>query len=67
MNALEPYASRYRIDHLSSMQWGHYSPLGNAIIAKYILGQLNEWDLVDAPKLSLAAQEERHRLGVEVQ
>jgi hypothetical protein len=65
LDALKPYESRYRIDQLSVMKWGHYTPLGNGIIAKYILTELKEWDFADPSKLHQVAQEERRRLAVE--
>jgi hypothetical protein len=42
LGALEPYESRYTVEELTR-NWGHYSPLGNAIVAKYIHKNLTAW------------------------
>jgi len=62
LNALEPYNSRYSVAQLT-VAWGHYSPIGNTIIANYILAQLKAWDLLDPSKLNQAVQQERQRLA----
>jgi len=45
---------------------GHYSPLGNQILAEYIVAQLKGWDLMEASKIRQAAQAERGRLATAV-
>lgn len=66
LGALEPYESRYTVDDLVR-DWGHYSPLGNKIIAEYMSAYLKNWDLMDKSKLDEALQSERKRLGVTTQ
>jgi len=39
MDALEPSLQRYTINDLT-VQWGHYSKLGNEIVARHILQTL---------------------------
>lgn len=63
LGALEPYESRYTVDELVR-NWGHYSPLGNKIIAEYIFVHLKNWDIIDPSKLKEIIQAERKRLGV---
>ena len=60
LGALEPHESHYTIDELTE-RWGHYSPLGNKIIAGYIYAHLRNWDLTDPSKLEHAVQEARVR------
>jgi hypothetical protein len=61
LKAFEPYESRYRIEDVSQ-NWGHYTPLGNQIVADYILGQLKTFDLLDPGKVRDAIATERERL-----
>lgn len=44
MDALEPEQGRYSVDDLS-VQWGHYSKLGNEIVAGFILERLKAWGI----------------------
>ncbi len=46
LGALEPYESQYTIDQLTR-NWGHYSPLGNRIVAEYIHARLEAWGLTE--------------------
>ena len=62
-DALEPYYSRYSVGQLTTGRWGHYSPLGNKIVAEYMLGQLKAWDLLTHAQADAAAQRERQRLA----
>jgi hypothetical protein len=62
-DALEPHYSRYSVGQLTVGNWGHYSPLGNKIVAEYILAQLKAWDLLDPAKANAAAQREQQRLA----
>jgi hypothetical protein len=48
--ALEPYESRYTIKELTRNR-GHYSPLGNKIVAEYILKTLTAWGFTSVPKV----------------
>lgn len=64
LGALEPYESRYTIDELVEKPWGHYSPLGNKIIAEYIATQMKNWEVTDQSKLQAAIKVERQRLGM---
>jgi len=65
LEALEAYKASHSTADFSVGGWGHYSPLGNAIIGEYILNKLKGWDFLDASKLNQAAQLERRRLAVE--
>jgi hypothetical protein len=60
LGALEPYESDYTVDALTE-RWGHYSPLGNKIIAGYISTHLKDWDITDPSKLKEAIQRARVR------
>ena len=65
LSALTPYESQYSIDDLV-VEWGHYSPLGNKIIAQYILMKLKEWNLLDSSTLEGlidAARQRSEHLG----
>lgn len=62
LGALEPVQRRYTMSDLS-VEWGHFSKLGNDIIAKYILERLVEWNLDEVPKANAAAASERQRFG----
>jgi hypothetical protein len=59
MDALKPYESSYSVGDLSSLKWGHYTPLGNRIMAEYLLTDLRERGLVAASKPNQAALAER--------
>lgn len=61
--ALEPVQQRYTIGDLS-VQWGHFSTLGNDIVARYLLERLVNWRLDEAPNVNAAAASERQRFGV---
>lgn len=63
LDAIESVQDRYSISDLS-VRWGHYSKLGNEIIAKFMLQRLAEWDLDAEPQTSRAAEAERQRLGI---
>ena len=65
LGALEPYESRYTVDELVE-NWGHYSPLGNRIIAEYIYLQLKNWDLLNLTKLKEGIKVEYERLGTDI-
>ena len=45
MDALEPIESRHTVEELT-VAWGHFSPLGNRILAEHMLGRLRDWDLL---------------------
>jgi hypothetical protein len=42
LGALEPHESDYTVEELTRA-WGHYSPLGNKIIADYMFTHLKNW------------------------
>jgi len=65
LGALEPYESDYTIAELTRA-WGHYSPLGNKIIAEYISAQLKTWSLEDLSKVKEAVQLARKEVGIAV-
>jgi hypothetical protein len=50
LEAFEPYESGYSIAALTR-KWGHYSPLGNKIVAAYILENLTGWGFTNLPRL----------------
>lgn len=58
MDALEPIESRHTIKELT-VAWGHFSPLGNRILAEYMLGRLRTWGYVSRPKVEEAFRRER--------
>jgi hypothetical protein len=61
LEALKPYEAQYNIDELVEKRWGHFSPLGNKIIAEYIANQLDHWDLADVKNVREAVGKERER------
>ncbi len=63
LGAIEPVQQRYTMRDLSIKKWGHYSTLGNDIVARYILKSLVEWDLDQPLKANAAAAAERQRFG----
>jgi len=63
MAAIEPHESRYSVDDLT-VAWGHFSPLGNRIIAQYIRDYLEEKHLLDPNTVDIAVRRERVRLGI---
>ena len=63
LDALEPYESQHTIKELTRA-WGHYSPLGNKIIAEYILGRLKAWHLTNLSKVEESIQVERNHAGL---
>ena len=63
LGAVEPYESYYTIAELTRA-WGHYSPLGNKIIAEYISAQLKTWRFEDLSKVKEAVQLARKEVGI---
>ncbi|MDP9178569.1 MAG: SGNH/GDSL hydrolase family protein [Gemmatimonadota bacterium] len=63
LQALEPVEQRYTISDLSVM-WGHYSKLGNDIVAQHILRTLGRWNLDQVSEVKTATATERRRLGI---
>ncbi len=61
-DALEAVQQRYTINDLS-VKWGHYSKLGNDIVAQHILKTLGNWNLDHVSEVNAAAATERARLG----
>ncbi|MBM4186377.1 MAG: hypothetical protein FJ206_03590 [Gemmatimonadetes bacterium] len=49
LSAFEPVESRHTVKDLT-VQWGHFSALGNDLVARYLLASLTEWGLDAAPK-----------------
>lgn len=66
LEALEPHESHYTVDVLV-VKWGHYSPVGNKIIARYIFSQLKKWNFTNPSKLKETIKLERRRLGLAFQ
>jgi hypothetical protein len=46
----------------TGMEHSHFTPAGNLLVAKYIWGRLNEWNLTAAPALKEAVEKERRQL-----
>ena len=63
--ALDAYSSRATATGLYA-PGGHLSPIGNAVVAEYILSRLSGWNLLNAENLAQAAQTERMRLSLTV-
>ncbi|HLG96129.1 MAG TPA: hypothetical protein VKX49_07445 [Bryobacteraceae bacterium] len=63
LNAIQPHESRYRMEDLSA-RFGHYTPLGNQIVAEYMLEQLKHLDLLDPNEVKQKIAAERKRLGI---
>ena len=63
MQALEPVQQRYAISDLS-VKWGHYSKLGNDIVARHILQTLGSWNLDQVSEVKAATASERRRLSI---
>lgn len=63
LDAVAPYEPTHSMRDLT-VQWGHFSPLGNQIIAEYIEQYLIEHYSLDVKKVSLAIERERERLGI---
>ena len=61
-NALNPVRERYTVEDLS-VKWGHYSKLGNDIVAHHILETLRNWNLDHVSEVKAAAAKERARLA----
>jgi hypothetical protein len=62
LEALTPVERSYTIDQLTVI-WGHFSPLGNDLVARHVLGELVRRGFEDVPKVKAAAAAERQRLG----
>ena len=63
LNALVPHESRYSVDDLV-VQWGHFSPVGNEIIANYMNDQLLKWEFYNQLKLKEIIKKEQSRLSI---
>jgi len=61
-DALASVQQRYTINDLT-VRWGHYSKLGNDIVARHILKTLGNWNLDHVSEVKAAAATERARLG----
>jgi hypothetical protein len=61
LEAFEPVESQYAVDDLV-VQWGHFSKLGNDLVAKHVLGKLVDWDLDEIAKVDSAKAVERQRV-----
>lgn len=61
--ALERVEQRYTVSDLS-VRWGHFSKLGNDIVARYMLQTLGGWNFDDPKAAGAAANVERQRLGI---
>jgi hypothetical protein len=64
MDALAPYESVYTLAQLTG-KWGHYSPLGQRLIARHLHRWLSEGDLLDLSKIVRALHEARQRAAAD--
>jgi hypothetical protein len=58
--ALDPYASRPLTDLYQ--RGGHFTPVGYNIVGKYVLAQLQKWNLLQTEGIDQALQSERSKL-----
>ena len=63
LDAFEPENDRYTIGDLTRA-WGHYSPLGNRLVARYILDRLNDWGFADRETVEAAKRRELQSQGL---
>jgi hypothetical protein len=63
LDAFEPEESRYSIGQLTAA-WGHFSPLGGRLAARYVLQQLRDWDYLDVDTVRDAMRAEQQRLNI---
>ena len=63
LEALEPYQKKYTVKQLTR-NWGHYSPVGNEIVAEHIHEQLQSWDFTSLSTVKAAIVAEQQRLGI---
>jgi len=61
MSALEPLQADHEIDDLVE-KWGHFSPLANDTVARYIDERLRAWALTSPAGVRAAVVAERARL-----
>jgi len=64
LDALEPHADRYSIADLTR-DWGHYSAIGNRLVAEHIVERLDAWGLDEPARVATALREEQVRLGID--
>ncbi len=64
MDALQPYESQYAVEDLVMPTWGHYSPLGNSIMAAYLAESLERMGVTEPSLLENVIRAERERLNV---
>ena len=62
LDPLQANEHRYTIDELTR-GWGHYSPLGNKLIAEYIGERLKSWHLESPEDVRNAVEREREERG----
>jgi len=63
LGALKPHESLYTVDDFTE-NWGHYSPIANKLIAKYINRHLINWNIKGLPSLKNIIQAESTRLNI---
>ena len=64
LDALEAVRDRYTVDELV-VEWGHYSPLGSDLVARFFVETLRERGLLSPDAAARAAARERARLQPE--
>ena len=62
MDALEPAQQRYKFSDLTVRPWGHYSKLGNDIVARHILQTIEARHLATVAEVKAATASERRPL-----
>ena len=63
IDAFKPVEKQYSLSDLTG-EWGHFSQLGNDLVARHVLGKLKEFDIDDLSKAKAAAAAERRRADV---
>lgn len=64
LDAIEPHSDRYSIDELTRA-WGHYSPIGNRLVAEYIVREIERFGLGNSADVAQALRREQLRLGID--
>lgn len=63
MTAFEQYDSQIPVEKLTVGRWGHYSILGNELVAAYVLNYLKEHGLDEKRAVATQIAEERGKAG----
>ena len=63
LKAFENYEKDFGIKDLVVGRWGHYSPLGNKLIAEYIANYLEENEFTSHTNIHVALKEEKNKIN----